>query len=161
MSNGVSLNWGGFDKAMANAVKKLSNKKLLMASVGETLVSGTVKRFIDEKDPEGKSWKPSGRAIAQGGKTLTDTALLRQSIDYAATPKKVMVGTNKKYARIHQLGGTIKPKHGKALKFPGQDGKDVFAKEVEIPARPFIGVSQSDLKEVKATINEFLNKAFK
>lgn len=159
--SGVSLNWGGLDHAMANAAKKLSNTKLLMASVGETLVSGTVRRFIDEKDPEGKSWEKSERAQSQGGKTLTDTAMLRQSIDYAATPSKVMVGTNKKYARIHQLGGSIKPKNGKVLKFPGKDGKDVFVKEVKMPARPFIGVSKADMKEVRETIAEFLSGAFK
>ena len=36
------LNWGGFDKAVANAAKKLANSKALMASVGEALVSGTI-----------------------------------------------------------------------------------------------------------------------
>ena len=121
--NGVSLNWGGLDKAVGNAAKKLANTRLLMASVGEALVSGTVRRFIDEKDPSGKSWKPSERAVEEGGKTLTDTARLRQSIDYAATPSKVMVGSNVIYARIHQLGGSIKPKKGKSLKFKGKSGK--------------------------------------
>ena len=161
MANGVSLNWGGFDKVMAGAVKKMVNKKLLMATIGETLVSGTIKRFADEEDPQGQKWKKSRRAAEEGGQTLTETARLRKSIDYAATPDKVMVGSNVTYARIHQFGGTIKPKKGKFLKFNGKDGNPVFVKEVNMPARPYIGISTADMKEVRATIAEFLSGAFK
>lgn len=161
MGNGASLNWGGFDKAVSNAVKKMANKKLLMATIGETLVSGTVKRFAEEEDPQGQKWEKSERAKAESGQTLTDSARLRKSIDYAATPDKVMVGSNVAYARIHQLGGTIKPKNGKALKFNGKDGNPVFVKQVNIPARPYIGVSATDMTEVKATIAAFMKGAFK
>ncbi len=161
MGNGVSLNWGGFDKAVAGAVKKMANRKLLMATIGETLVSGTIKRFADEQDPQGQKWEKSERAKAESGVTLTETGRLRKSIDYAATPNKVMVGSNVAYARIHQLGGTIKPKNGKALKFNGKDGKPVFVKQVNIPARPYIGVSAADMTEVKATIAAFMKGAFK
>lgn len=161
MANGVSLNWGGFDKAVAGAARKMANRKLLMATIGETLVSGTIKRFADEEDPQGQKWEKSGRAAAESGQTLTKTARLRKSIDYAATPGKVMVGSNLKYARIHQLGGLIKPKNGKALKFKGSSGQDVFVKEVKMPARPFVGVSKSDLEEVRETIAAFIAGAFK
>lgn len=161
MANGASLNWGGFDKAVSNAAKKMANKKLLMATIGETLVSGTIKRFADEEDPQGKNWEKSERAKSESGVTLTETGRLRKSIDYAATQDKVMVGSNVAYARIHQFGGTIKPKNGKALKFNGKDGNPVFVKQVNIPARPYIGVSAADMTEVKATIAAFMKGAFK
>ncbi len=160
MANGVSLNWGGFDKAVANAAKKLANSKALMASVGEALVSGTIRRFNDEESPKGEKWEKSGRAIAEGGQTLSDTAHLRKSIDFAATPTKVMVGSNLLYARIHQLGGSIKPKKGEALKYKGKNGKDVFIKEVNMPARPYLGVSKADMDEVRATMAAFIKGAF-
>lgn len=162
MANGdVSLNWGGFDKAIGNAMKKMANKKALMASVGEALVSGTIQRFTREESPKGEKWQPSERAAAEDGQTLSDTGRLRKSIDYAATPSKVMVGSNADYARIHQMGGTVKPKGKKALKFKGLDGKDVFVKQVDIPARPYIGVSKQDMDEVRETITDFLKGAFK
>jgi phage gpG-like protein len=47
-------------------------------------------------------------------------------------------GSNVVYARIHEFGGTIKPKNGQFLKFPGRDGRDIFVKQVEIPARPYV-----------------------
>lgn len=161
VKNGVSLNWGGFDKALGKAAHKLGDTQALMESVGEALVSGTLKRFDDGEDPTGKKWKPSARASAKGGKTLDKEGHLKDSIDYAATSDKVMVGSNLPYARIHQKGGTVKPRKGKYLKFKGQDGKDVFVKEVTIPARPYLGVSKDDMEEVKETLADFLKGAFK
>lgn len=159
--NGVSLNWGGFDKALGKAAHKLGDKQALMESVGDALVSGTLKRFSDQEDPQGKKWEPSARAAEEGGETLTDTAALRKSIDYAATSEKVMVGSNLPYARIHQKGGTIKPKKAKKLVFKGRGGKKVAVDEVTIPARPYLGVSADDMKDVRETISDFLAGTFK
>lgn len=161
MANGVSLNWGGFDKAVGNALKKMSDKKELMASVGCALVSGTIKRFHAGTDPDGNAWEKSYRAESTGGRTLLDTGRLRSSIDFAATPQKVMVGSSVKYARIHQLGGDIKAKNGKALKFKGKDGKAVLVKKVAMPARPYLGVSKDDMAEVRATVKSYLAGCFK
>ena len=141
---GVSLNWGGFDKALGKAAHKLGDTQALMESVGDVLVSGTLKRFQDEEDPTGKKWPKSKRAAKKDGQTLTDTALLRRSVDYAATSDKVMVGSNLPYARIHQKGG----KTGKGHK-------------VDMPARPYLGVSEEDMDEVRETVADFLAGTFK
>lgn len=161
VKNGVSLNWGGFDKALFKAGHKLGNTQALMESVGEALISGTLKRFDDEEEPTGKKWPKSKRATKEGGQTLTNVGTLRKSIDKIATPDKVMVGSNLPYARIHQKGGTIKPKKGKYLKFKGLDGEDVFVKEAKIPARPYLGVSKEDMEDVRETMADFLAGAFK
>lgn len=141
---GVSLNWGGFDKALGKAAHKLGDTQALMESVGEALRSGTIERFDAEEDPQGKKWKPSARAMAGGGKTLDKESHLKDSIDYATTSDKVMVGSNLPYARIHQLGG----KTGKGHK-------------VDMPARPYLGVSEEDMDEVRETMADFLAGAFK
>lgn len=159
--SGVSLNWGGFDKALVNAAKRIGSTGKLMASIGEALVSGVKTRFKNEEDPEGRKWKASARALAGGGKTLTKDAHLRDFIDYAATPTKVMVGSNLPYARIHQLGGTIRPRKARRLIFKGPGGEKIVAKQVTIPARPYLGVSKADMEEVRATMEDFLKGAFK
>ncbi|MBQ7607491.1 MAG: phage virion morphogenesis protein [Desulfovibrionaceae bacterium] len=159
--SGCSLNWGGFDKAINNAGKKLHMHTELLSSIGEGLVSGTIARFDKEVSPEGKPWPQSKRAMEEGGKTLTDTGRLRNSVDYLTTGDAVMVGTNAKYARIHQKGGTITPKNKKRLMWKGPDGKTVSAEKVEMPERPFIGVSKEDLADVQATIAAFMKGAFK
>lgn len=142
--NGVSLHWGGLDKAIAKAGNTLGHTQALMESVGDALVSGTLKRFDAEEDPQGNKWAPSGRAADDGGQTLTDTARLRRSIDYAATPGKVMVGSNLTYARIHQKGGKTGKGHS-----------------ADMPARPYLGVSEDDMDEVKTAMTDFLAGAFK
>ena len=158
---GVSLSWGGLDRALGKAVHRMGDTQDLMDSIGEALVSSTLKRFQDEKTPEGEKWHPSARAAASGGTTLSDTGRLQKSIEYAATSNRVMVGSNLPYARIHQLGGTVRPKKGKFLKFRGLDGEDVFAREVTIPARPYLGISDDDREEIMDTMTDFLEGAFK
>ncbi|MDR1398107.1 MAG: phage virion morphogenesis protein [Desulfarculales bacterium] len=173
-SSGVSLKWGGFDKALNKFSKKLkSQKAILLEAVGEVLVSGAIKRFQDEEDPKGNKWKPSQRTMAMktqksavkrdakgrilkgsgkilkkgrkgGGKTLTDTARLRNSITSEVNGDSVLVGSNVKYARIHQLGGMAGKGH-----------------KITIPARPYLGISKEDRQEVADTINDFFSGAFK
>ena len=144
VKSGVSLSWGGFDKALGKAAHNFANTQPLMETIGEVLVSGTLQRFQDEEDPDGKKWKPSVRAMETGDKTLSDTGRLQRSIDYAATSDTVMVGTNVVYGRIHQLGG----KTGKGHK-------------VDMPARPYLGVSEEDMKEIRGTVEDFLKDALK
>ena len=66
--SGVSLHWGGLDKALGKAGHKLGDTQALMESVGEALVSGTLKRFDAEKDPEGHPWEPSDALRKMAGR---------------------------------------------------------------------------------------------
>ena len=50
---------------------------------------------------------------------------------------------HKVYARIQELGGTVRPVHASSLHFV-IDGKDVFAKQVKIPTRPYLGPAAED-----------------
>lgn len=61
------------------------------------------------------------------------TGTLARSITVDRGNKRVTVGTNLKYAKIHEKGGTIKPVRGRFLVFKGRDGKMVFARSVKIP----------------------------
>lgn len=47
------------------------------------------------------------------------------------------IGPTVVYGRIHELGGWIKPVHTKMLHWI-EDGLDIFAKAVYIPARPYL-----------------------
>ena len=58
--------------------------------------------------------------------------------------KTVKLGSNVEYARIHQKGGMA----GRGRK-------------VKIPARPYLGVSKEDWKEIEDTISDFISGAFK
>lgn len=132
----------------------------LHKEIGQQLVTSTQQRFKTETGPDGKKWPRSLRARAEGGQTLSDTRRLRNSVTSRARPDRVEVGTNVKYARIHQLGGTIRAKRAKALRFQIGD-RWAVKKAVKIPARPFIGISEKDNEAINEIIRERIEEALK
>lgn len=106
--------------------------------------------------------RPPIRAAETGGKTLIDSSQLRNSIKTTADASGFAVGTNVKHAATHQFGDkgrTIRAKRAKNLRF--QVGGQWISKKkvkVNIPARPFLGLSDEDMQEIKATTEEFIGR---
>jgi phage gpG-like protein len=146
------------------------------SAIGQLLVASTTDRFRSLEGPGGVPWKPSIRAIYQGGVTLTDTARLRGSITYRAEASGVEVGSNVLYAAIHQFGGVIRAKTAKGLRFflpagammstqkriKGDRKRNTFmviVRQVTIPARPFLGVSQADREDIQDLLEAHIRRA--
>lgn len=154
------MDFSSANRVLGNAARHVANRQQLAETLGEQLVSSTVTRFETGKGPDGKAWKKSRRATEEGGQTLVDRGQMKSSISYEASPAAVAVGTTDKVkGAIHQFGGTIKPKKGKALKFK-TDGGFVMVKKVEMPARPYIGINQEDIDEAQNTIAMFMAGGF-
>ena len=87
--------------------------------IRDRLRTSTVERFTEEKSPEGTSWKTSIRAREEGGKTLTKTTQLKNSIRSEVSDGGLAVGTNDIRAATHQFGDerTIRAKNKKYLTF--------------------------------------------
>ena len=144
------------DMEMKAALKGLSTRltrpQKALKECGLVLLRSVAKTFKAGGRPV--RWKPSNRAQFSGGKTLIDTARLMRSITMKVTGKTLTVGTNVKYAAMHQLGGkvagrTIFPKRAKALRWIDRAGNVRFAKKVTIPgftmpARPFLVIQDAD-----------------
>lgn len=132
----------------------------LMAGIGLYLEGATIDRFDREQAPDGAGWSKSIRARVDGGKTLSDSGQLRGSITSEASSSEVRVGTNKIYAGTHQFGATIRAKSAPFLMFnlPGGLGLRKV-KEVEIPARPFLGLSAEDETEILALADDYASAA--
>jgi phage virion morphogenesis protein len=137
------------------------DRKGLNEVIGDILVSSSRQRFKDEEDPQGEKWKTSIRAMEEGGQTLSKSSDLKNSINSKATSEGLAVGTNKIYAGTHQLGGkfTIRAKNHKYLTFKYY-GRWIRKTQVKInmPARPFLGVSDKDNVEIKAAIDDFIKE---
>lgn len=127
----------------------------LFTEIGDALVVSTQHRFETSRRPEGAFWPMSIRALFEGGKTLRDSGRLANSITREASERGVRVGTNVIYAAVHQFGATIRPKKGDRLFFKVQ-GKKVAAKQVRIPARPFLGISKADEAEIATISNDYM-----
>lgn len=154
-----TIDMGGLSRMVNGAVNQLKNTQLLAETIGEQLVSSTLKRFEDEEGPDGEGWDKSHRADDEGGQTLTDKGTLKGSVHYEASPVMVAVGSNDIRFAIHQFGGEIRPKSAKKLVFQA-GGKTIFAKKVKMPARPSIGINEEDIEEARETMVLFMQKGF-
>jgi phage virion morphogenesis protein len=127
----------------------------VMDEIGGAMVASTQERFEREAGPGGVPWLQSIRARTEGGKTLRDIGRLFQSLTHIAGNGVVEWGSNAIYARIQQLGGTIRAKTAKALRF--RIGGQWFMKQsVTLSARPYLGVDAGDWDEIGAILTDHL-----
>lgn len=138
--------------------------------IGESLVSSTIRRFNEQKAPDGTPWQPlaassvaprsrdftrSGRLRKRAErrlmnrKILIQTARLRNSIAFKTEGTAVAVGTNVVYAATHQFGARAgafgRTSRGQAVPFG------------DIPARPFLGISKEDQAEIDRILKRELD----
>lgn len=146
--------------ALGRAIAAGADLTPAMQDIANHLAASSQLRFEREAAPDGKPWKPSKRVTDNPGeKTLSLSRDLRNSIradwgaDYAAAGPERSGGAAI-YAKIHQFGGTIVPKKGKALSFGG----GLFAKVV-MPARPYLGFDDTDVATIGKMIGDHIGSA--
>jgi phage virion morphogenesis protein len=103
--------------------------------IGEELLVTHEQRFRDQTSPDGAPWVPLSETTLELKPHHKDTILTLNSIlsgklSYAATNTDLFFGTNTEYGAMHQFGGITAP----GSMIPG----------VVIPARPWLGISESD-----------------
>lgn len=146
-------------KKLTKVLNRLENVDFakLHENIGEVLISTTHERFRNGRAPNGSKWK---RGLKGTGQTLVQSRLLRNSVTKRFSREGVEVGTNIKYARIHQKGGTIRAKKAEFLRFK-VGSRWAMKKSVKIPARPFIGISADDKQEIMRLFRETISEAMK
>ena len=128
----------------------------VMADIGEALLNSTRQRFSDQVSPEGEAWSPlshvtKARKKRNKDKILTEEGRLRRLLSVQAGRDYVEVGSTRIYAGTHQFGarrgayGTTR----QGAPIPWGD----------IPARPFLGVSDADKKTILEIIQKHLKKS--
>jgi len=149
--------------AVSRARRALSDTKPMMEDIAESMLQKVQLLFVDSENPFGHPWKP---LKFRKGQPLRDTSQhLLGSMTYKATKDEAEIGTTFKYAHVHQLGAIIKPVRAKRLVFtPRGFSHPIFAKQVEIPARPFLpeGELPAEWRQtVLLTITSYLKRESK
>ena len=72
---------------------------------------------------------------------------------------QAIIGSGLIYAAIHQFGGTIVPKSADRLAFR-IGNRQIFAKKVTMPARPYIGLSGEDRAELVQAAAAYVRSLF-
>lgn len=127
-----------------------------LKEIGEVLVESTKQRFVSKTGPDGEKWDDNtdvtmwapkknpggGYSIKGRNDPLVDIGSLSEEI-YAQISRNntLEVGSIMEYAAMQQFGGT-------KSEFPHLWG--------DIPARPFLGVSESDADEILAIVHDHL-----
>lgn len=127
------------DLTGARRLGELSAEDLetLVFTVGELMVTQTKTRIADEKTgPDGAPWAPWSEAYAATRSARHSLLVgvgnpgLLESIANHSTADAAIIGTNLVYARVHQLGS--------------EDGA--------IPARPYLGLSGENRREIEELV---------
>lgn len=139
----------------------------LMDRIGMAMETTTLERFEAEEAPDGSKWQKSQAAKDRGGKTLTLSGRLRQSNTHLAGRDRVEIGTNVIYAGVHQNGfsgaqdvkahkRTISQAFGRTLKSPIEVIVPAFTRNMDLPAREFLGVSAEDRDEIEGHYDDYI-----
>ncbi len=134
---------------LMDTVSLYTHRTPLFRRLGQVLVNDAKMNFAREHGPDGVPWAP---LKIREGRILSDTCRLKNSLNFAVGHDEVEYGTNVFYATTHQFGATIKPVQEKMLKFAGSNGP-IFAKQVEIQARPFLGIEERQVALIQKTID--------
>lgn len=153
-------------KEVENLFKQLGfnikNLKPALIKIGGMLEDASENAF--ERQGPGwpalkKSTKERLARTGKSGKTLDRTGRLSGSVSSQIRGNTVFIGSNLKYARIHQKGGTINHPGGTKYKFIGP-GKIAYLKKgakkfngitkphkIKIPKREYLIVSEAELRK--------------
>lgn len=154
--------------AICQLQAKLHNLTPLCNSIGIALVS-LAKRAFDEPNLRPSTWPPKRDGSTA---TLRYTGLLWRSLRVISShPTGVVIGSDRPYAAIHQLGGktaprTILPVRKRALYWPGAKHpvRRVQHPGSRIPARPFFPVTPDGnltadaLQKIREVIAAYLRR---
>lgn len=151
---GIKIDFGSPDlrEKLLGPVRNPEQLTAALKNIGEELLDTTIERFAREIDPKGKPWQPLKSTTLKQKKRKRKPNILQElgargglkgSINYHVDGLTLRLGSNKPYARIHQLGG----KAGRNL-------------SVIMPARPYLGLSSDDEEAVREILLDHLEEAF-
>lgn len=160
------LNDTAANAALDELAAVMSDMTPCMQEIGEFLTTSTKDRFATGEAPDSTPWAPKSEvtkeAYRKRGDKVDDRPLfgpsgeLSRQIFSIVTPDSVTWGSPMIYARVMQMGAT----QGTFGAFIGKDklGRDHFHHLPwgDIPARPFLGLSESDDLGIQDIVGEYL-----
>ncbi|MGP1664485.1 MAG: phage virion morphogenesis protein [Rhodanobacter sp.] len=142
--------------AMRGLAQQLGNLRPAYQDIGEYLITSTRRRFASGTGPDGVPWMPNTALTLsrkKGTKPLIgETRRLGSEIALHVDNDSASVGSNLIYAAPQQFGA-LRGQYGRTKR----NGPIPWG---NIPARPFIGVSNDDATAVLDIVSEHIQSAF-
>lgn len=126
-----------------------SQRTQLMDELGAEVVSQTQRRIDSEKQsPDGEPWAPWSENYANtrkaGHSLLMADGHLSQDIHHQVIGDAVEIGSNLAYAAAHQFGLDM--------------SVISTGKHVQVPARPYLGLSEDNLSDLELLVDDFVDR---
>ena len=141
----IKIDNKNIERKLLELAQKGENLRPLMKNIAGIFASATEENFKNEGRPD--KWTELSEATKKQrtkqkkwpGQILQVSGQLASSISTQYDDDSAIIGSNLDYAAIHQLGG--------------QAGKN---KKVEIPARPYLKLTDDDFNEILDATKNFL-----
>lgn len=132
------------EKALLEIAQKTSNLRPLMKNIAGIMADSTEENFKEEGRPKWKDLSEKTKTVRKKtrhypGQILQVSGQLALSVTTQYDDSSAVIGSNKVYAAIHQLGG--------------QAGKN---KKTTIPARPYLKLTDDNFEEILTETEKFL-----
>lgn len=142
----INLNDHAVQAALNSLLTKAGSLKEALDEVGDYLIVSTRERFDTKTAPDGTKWQANS-ALTQFLKGRNDPLIgesdaLKLELRYNASRNNLEFGSTMEYAAMQHFGGKTSPRS----KYPS----------TTIPARPFVGLSESDEMEVLDIVRDYL-----
>lgn len=173
-SGRIDITDQGVQKALDQAMKAGTEPKPMLEDIGELLVQSTKRRFSDSMAPDGSKWAPNSQvtilqylgrysgSYAKKGGRLTSTGAGR------VMGKKPLIGETGSLSSLisWQISGDGALEVGSPMEYAaaqhfgmpaGYAGTDKHGRPIpwgDIPARPFLGISDVDARSILDIIEE-------
>lgn len=132
--------------ALDGLVAHLGDMTQVMRAIGELLQDSTNQRFQRSEAPDGSTWAAKS-PVTRGDDRRPlygPSGILNTTIALDLGPDHLELGTNTPYGAMMQFGGSKEA-------FPHLWG--------DIPARPFLGISEDDRSGILETAEEWLARS--
>jgi phage virion morphogenesis protein len=140
-------------EALTRLARNIDHLEPALAEIGAAGVDDIKLHFVDQQDPDGNAWEPlsdvtkerrrQGRGSGSA-EILRDTGLLKESIAYHVGDYAVEIGSDRAYANMMHFGG-------EKADYPWLWG--------DIPARPFVGMSEELRAQILDILHDYLERA--
>lgn len=173
----VTVDVSSVGHALEQLLERLGSMRTPLLDIGEYLLQSTDDRARKQISPDGTPWAPlSPRTLAKkkGHKTLRESGALLDTLRHQVSNDELQFGTDRPYGAIHQFGGKIehaarsqqvyfkekggvvgnrfmKKKHSNFAQWVSHG-----ARSVEMPARPYLGLSGEDRTELLEIVSSYL-----
>ena len=147
----VDIDLGGADDLLARVADRLENPSRMMQDISEAIHSGVEGNVRRQEGPGGEPWMDLAKSTKDErreegywpGQMLVRTGSMLSSLQAYHTDTEAGVGTNKPQAALLHFGGT----------------EDMPPGPADVPARPWLYISEETSVEIEATAQEYLDNA--